>query len=67
MIIEAIMVKKFFNTWSVIQALTNNLIDNYWSEIGRNDELETIINFDISDIREEDFIELIAGMNYQYN
>jgi len=63
MIIEAIMVKKFFNTWSVIQALTNNLIDNYWSELGRNDELETIINIDISDIREEDLNELNEGKN----
>ncbi|KAG4098175.1 hypothetical protein H8356DRAFT_1332385 [Neocallimastix lanati (nom. inval.)] len=32
-----------------------------YNETGRKDELETIINFDISDIKEEDFIELIAG------
>ncbi|KAL6617961.1 hypothetical protein U3516DRAFT_779973 [Neocallimastix sp. 'constans'] len=52
--------EKIFNTWSVIQALNLNIIENYWSQTGSFNELKKMINYDIVGVK-EDILELING------
>ncbi|KAG4097811.1 hypothetical protein H8356DRAFT_1291734 [Neocallimastix lanati (nom. inval.)] len=52
--------EKIFNTWSVIQALNSNIIENYWSQTGSFNELKKMINYDIVGVK-EDILELING------
>ncbi|KAG4082966.1 hypothetical protein H8356DRAFT_1319132 [Neocallimastix lanati (nom. inval.)] len=52
--------EKIFNTWSVIQALNSNIIENYWSQTGSFNELKKMNNYDIVGVK-EDILELING------
>eukprot|EP00833_Pecoramyces_ruminatium_P006898 jgi/Orpsp1_1/1180930/evm.model.c7180000075152.1 len=45
--------EKMFNLLSVVQALTENGIKNYWTQTGRFDELIEVINFNIDGVRNE--------------
>jgi len=58
--------KKIFNTWSVCQALQKNTICNYWTNVGRFDELIKIINFNINGVK-DDILELIRGKKLLIN
>ena len=49
-----------FNPWSVIQALNDNCIDNYWPQTGSFNEIVNMVNFKINGV-EKDIIELIKG------
>ncbi|KAG4083368.1 hypothetical protein H8356DRAFT_1437034 [Neocallimastix lanati (nom. inval.)] len=52
--------EKIYNTWSVIQALNSNIIENYWSQTGSFNELKKMNNYDIVGVK-EDILELING------
>ena len=47
--------EKIFNPWSIVQALIDNEICNYWTETGRFDELKLIIDLNINGVRKEIF------------
>ncbi|OUM60326.1 hypothetical protein PIROE2DRAFT_13944 [Piromyces sp. E2] len=55
-----------FNPWSVIQALSDNCIDNYWPQTGSFDEIVNMVNFKINGV-EKDIIELIRGKELSIN
>ncbi|ORX65546.1 hypothetical protein BCR32DRAFT_330350, partial [Anaeromyces robustus] len=52
--------EKIFNPWSVCHALDNDIIENYWNDTGRFDELVNIINFNILGVK-KDILKLIKG------
>jgi len=45
--------ERIFNTWSVINALEENTLGNYWTKTGRLDELVNVINFNILGVKDE--------------
>ena len=52
--------EKIFNTWTVMNALNNNSIDNYWNESSSKNEIKNNINFNFNGVKEE-FLKLVVG------